>query len=239
MRFLLLQARNAGDPAQPEELASFAARAGLPPSAFSAHDLLHGPPTLAQVRQFDALMIGGSGDYNVSARNLPHFQKTLDLLADVVAAGHPTFASCFGFQLMAASLGGAVNHDPASMEVGTYDLFLTPAAQTDELFSVLSPTSAAQLGHKERITLLPEGVVNLAWSELCPYQAFRVPDKPIWAMQFHPELSGPDNLQRFQRYAKMYAGVLSPAHYAAALARFGESPETERLIPRFIELICS
>ena len=51
-------------------------------------------------------MVGGSGDYYVSKANLPHFEETLEVLQAVVSVGHPTFASCFGFQLMVRALGG-------------------------------------------------------------------------------------------------------------------------------------
>ena len=234
---LLLQARNLDDPAKAEERASFAQKAGIPLSCFIPHDLLNGPPTLDQVRQYDALMIGGSGDYNVSDRSLPYIEKTFALLRDVVAAGHPTFASCFGFQMLVEALGGEIVRDPDSMEVGTYAVTLTPAGRDDELFSYFPHVFPAQFGHKERVERLPDNVVNLASTELCAYQAIRVPGKPIWAVQFHPELSRDENRQRFERYREMYVGMVGKAEYERILARFTDSPEAEELIPRFVNMI--
>ena len=234
---LLLQARNLDDPARAEERVSFAQKAGIPLSCFIPHDLLAGPPTLEQVLQYDALMVGGSGDYNVSDRSLPYIEKTCALLRDVVEVGHPTLASCFGFQMLVEALGGEIVRDPDSMEVGTYDVTLTPAGRNDELFSTLPDVFSAQFGHKERAERLPDTVVNLGSSELCAYQAIRVPDKPIWATQFHPEMSGDENRQRFGRYMEMYVGLVGQAEYDRILARFVGSPETEELIPRFINLI--
>jgi GMP synthase (glutamine-hydrolysing) len=234
---LLLQARNLADPAKAEERASFAQKAGIPLSCFIPHDLLGGPPTLEQVLQYDALMIGGSGDYNVSDRSLPHIEQTCALLREVVEAGHPTFASCFGFQMLVEALGGEIVRDPDSMEVGTYAVTLTPAGRDDELFGYLPDVFPAQFGHKERAERLPDSVVNLASSELCAYQAIRVPGKPIWAVQFHPELSGNENRQRFKRYRKLYVGMVGKEAYERILARFTGSPETEELIPRFVAMI--
>ena len=236
-RILLLQARSLDDPAKKEELDSFARRAGLPTTCFTPHDLLHGPPTLAEARRYDALMIGGSGEFNVSDRSLPRIEQTCAFLRQVVDAGHPLFASCFGFQLLVEALGGEIVRDRERMEIGTFATTLTSAGREDELFRYLPAVFPAQYGHNERAARLPEMTVNLAFSELCPYQALRVPGKPIWATQFHPELSGEENRQRFLRYQDLYIGLVGKEEFERILAGFSASPETEELAPRFIELI--
>lgn len=237
LKILLLQARHEDDPARAEERASFATRAGLELEQFIPHDLLQGPPTLEQVRRYDALMVGGSGDYTVSKWNLPQQAALLELLTEVVALGHPTFASCFGFHLLVEALGGEIIHDPERLEVGTYPLTLTAEGRRDELFRILPLTFCAQLGHKDRALHLPPGAANLAASELAPQQAFRLSGKPIWATQFHPELSGMDNRLRFERYARVYADVYTPSELQTVRDRFAESAEAERLIPRFLKLV--
>jgi GMP synthase (glutamine-hydrolysing) len=237
LKILLLQARHADDLARVEERQSFADHAGLALEQIEPFDLLSGPPALAQIRHFDALMIGGSGSFSVSQNNLPGQEALLDVLAEVVAVGQPTFASCFGFHLLVEALGGEVVYDPTRMEVGTYELALAEDGRADELFRALPPRFLAQLGHKDRASRLPEGVVNLAASDLSPYQAFRVPDRPIWATQFHPELSGPENLLRFHRYTDEYAAIYGPAELQAVLDRFADSPETDALIRRFLDVV--
>jgi GMP synthase (glutamine-hydrolysing) len=234
---LLLQARNAGDPAKEEERASFAQKAKFDQARIVPHDITTEPLSLKKVRKFDALMVGGSGDYYVSKANLPHFKETLEILQDVVVVGHPTFASCFGFQLMVRALGGEISFDPPSMEVGTFRLSLTEAGQQDELLGTLPMKFCAQLGRKDRATSLPNGSVNLASSERCPYQALRIPGKPIWATQFHPELSGSENRARFLRYQAGYGSVMNENEQKATLNRFKESPETELLIEKFVGLV--
>ena len=237
LRILLLQARDEDDPMREEEVLSFAEKSGLTPEQFAQHDLLSGPPELSRVLEHDALMVGGSGDYYVSKRNLPAFDEQLDLLAEVVAAGHPTFASCFGFQLLTVALGGEIVHDPPSTEVGTYELRLTEAGRKDELLRTLPSRFMAQLGRKDRAARLPEGLHNLAASERNPHQAFRVPHQPIWATQFHPELDRQTNKDRFMRYLNGYAMHMTPAQKQAALDRFSESPETGGLLPAFLRLV--
>jgi GMP synthase (glutamine-hydrolysing) len=237
LKLLLLQARRPDDPAKQEERASFAARLGVPIEVIVSHDLLQGPPAIHQVQQYRAVLIGGAGEFDVSKRNLPYFDATLQRLREMVDLGGPMFASCFGFQMLVQALGGNIISDPEKVEVGAFMLYLTPEAVDDELFGVLPPSFMAQLGHKERAEFLPPGVVNLASSELVAYEAFRVPGKPIWATQFHPELTVEDNLLRFQRYLDIYARHFSKEQIDEMLAQFKPSPETEKLLPRFLELI--
>jgi GMP synthase (glutamine-hydrolysing) len=236
-KILLLQARHADDTARLEELSSFAEMAGLDESNFVPFDLLNGTPSLNDVKRHDALMVGGSGEYYVSKKNLPGFLKVMDLLAAVVDIGHPTFASCFGFQMMVQALGGRIIYDPDNMEVGTYELQLSEVGKKDELFRYLPPTFMAQLGHKDRADRLPEGVINLASSVNSRFQAMRIPEKPIWATQFHPELTREENLKRFHRYLDGYASMMSREEVEETLARFSDSPETKDLIPRFLRTV--
>lgn len=86
-----------------------------------SYDLCDGPPTLSQVREYDALMVGGSGDFYVSDANLPHFEGFLDLLREIVEIGLPMFASYFGYQRLVEALGGEIIFDPANTEVGTFE----------------------------------------------------------------------------------------------------------------------
>ena len=237
LRILLLQARDEDDPMREEEVLSFAEKSGLTPEQFDQHDLLSGPPELSRVLDYDAMMVGGSGDYYVSKRNLPAFDEQLETLAEVVAAGHPTFASCFGFQLLTVALGGEIVHDPDSTEVGTYELVLTPAGERDELLGRLPPRFMAQLGRKDRAARLPEGLPNLAASERNSHQAFRIPHQPVWATQFHPELDAKTNKDRFMRYLDGYAMHMTPEEKRAALERYHESPETAGLLPAFLRLV--
>ncbi len=237
IKILLLQARHPDDQARHGERRSFASRAGLDIENITPFDLLTVTPTIDEIRKFDVLMIGGSGEYYVSKKNLPRFPLVMDLLKEVVSLGHPTFASCFGFQLLVQALDGEVTYKPEFMEVGTYPLTLTEAGVNDELFKHLPQRFQAQLGHKDRAETLPDGVVNLARSENSSFQALRIPGKPIWATQFHPELNREDNLARFKIYMAGYASTMDKETLKQTLDRFDESPETEDLIPQFLDIV--
>lgn len=237
LKILLLQARHIDDLARHEERQSFADRAGLDLEQFVPFDLLQKTPTLAEIRRYDALMIGGSGAYSVSKSDLPNQYPVLATLAEVVDIGHPTFASCYGFHLIVQALGGQIIHDPACTEVGAFELTLSADGRDDDLFEYLPDTFMAQLGHKDRATRLPRGLHNLASSARAPYQALRIPGKPVWATQFHPELTVEDNLLRFSRYKSVYTKLYGPAELKALIDGFRPSPETEELIPRFLDVV--
>ena len=237
-RLLLLQARDAGDPAREHEHDAFADKLGLDPEVLVPHDLLSGAPEPAVLDRHDAVLVGGSGEYYVSKGNLPHAEAFADFLREVVERGVPMFASCFGFQCLTDALGGEIVHDPEHAEVGAFDLELTPEGLDDPLFGELPTAFRAQLGRKDRASRLPAEAVPLARSEAAPFQALRVQDRPVWATQFHPELDQRDNLRRYELYLEAYTDGLDEAARRRALERFGpSSPEVPRLLPRFLDLV--
>lgn len=237
LRLLLLQARRADDPMLVQERAVFVRRTRLPSERIVPHDLLSGPPPLSRLAGFDALLMGGSGEYLVSARDLPRIDATLGFLAAVVERGFPMFASCFGFQCLVAAAGGEIVHDPAAAEVGTLEVELTEAGRADPLLGPLPARFPAQMGRKDRARRLPSGFIHLARSARSPYQAFRIGAAPQWGTQFHPELSGEENRERYQSYLDRYELHLAPEERATALERFRPSPDVEPLLRRFLALV--
>ena len=237
LKFLLLQARDADDPMRDHERMCFVERGALKREQIVPYDLLGGPPGSAHWRQSDGLLVGGAGDFYISKRNLPHCADVLDFFGEVVAAGHPMFASCFGYHCLVAALGGEVVYDGANIEIGTYRLTLTEDGMNDPLFGMLPRSFQAQEGHKDRAGRQPDGVPNLASSAGVPMQALRIPEKPIWATQFHPELSRESNLHRFRHYMEGYGQAMSPEELQAAFDSFRESPEANGLFQAFLRLV--
>ncbi len=236
MRFCLLQARNADDPARVEEWNCFARRLGVSPEAVQAVNMLTSRPDRSLWDEYDALLVGGSGEYSVLDGNLA-IERFVTFLGETALEGHPLFASCFGFQMLTLALGGEVAHDEPNAEVGTFRITLTEAGCKDPLFRALPENFLAQEGHKDRATVLPEGVVLLASSEKAPYQAFRVGEHPVYATQFHPELDWEDQRLRFLRYFDMYSGVFGHKDAQAMVDSFRPTPECCSLLASFRDLI--
>jgi GMP synthase (glutamine-hydrolysing) len=238
VRFRLLQARLPGDPVREEERQAFAARLGVPIKDLVPFDLLAAPEIAFDpvTDGVDAVLVGGSGAFSVTD-DAPWIRPFADTVAALADRGFPTFASCFGFQAMVMGLGGRVDHDPDAAEVGSFDLTLEPAAEADPLFGELPPRFVAQQGHKDRAFTLPSGLVHLARSERCPYQAVRAGAHPVWATQFHPELTMADNRARFLRYLAMYEQAFGGAEAQRMVDAFRESPHSNGLLRRFAAFV--
>lgn len=232
MKFRLLQARLASDPVRGEERASFARKLGVPDADVLPFDLIGGAELGPIIDGVDAVLVGGSGEFGVcdGAPWLPAFFDVLGGLAD---QGFPTFASCFGFQGLVVALGGEVRPWPEGSEVGSYELGLTELGSQDPLFGRLPPTFIAQEGHKDCALRLPDSLVHLVRSERCEHQAVRVAGKPVWATQFHPELSGDENSERFGRYFELYKGVFGEVVARQKLESMRPSPESNALLGAF------
>jgi GMP synthase (glutamine-hydrolysing) len=230
MKFRLLQAREPGDLVRHEERAAFADRLGVDVEAILPHDLLADPPEVEAVLDgVDAVLVGGSGAHSVFD-DLPWMGGFIDLLGELTAIRAPMFASCFGFQGLVVALGGRVERDVSRAEVGTFEVELLAAAADDPIFSTLPARAPAQLGHKDHAVAWPSSMTLLARSERCPFQAARVGDAPIWASQFHPELTGPTNLARFRRYRDAYTLTFGDAGYRKIEAGFGPSVAMDGLL---------
>jgi GMP synthase (glutamine-hydrolysing) len=239
MRFRLLQARQQSDPVLHEEREAFAFQLGVDVDTIAPYDLLthrsHFEDVTADV---DIVLVGGSGDFSV-LDDEPWLPAFFDTLKDLAVHQFPTFCSCFGFQGMVVALGGQIVRNSPGGEVGTFSLQLTPQANDDLLFSGLPQTFLAQEGHKDCATELPSGMLNLASSQRCEFQAVHIGSGPVYATQFHPELTGPTNRQRFMRYFDLYSRVFGRDRAAEMADEFEDSPEASALLRRFVTLVAT
>lgn len=232
MKIMVLQARYSDDPMLDHERECIVAATGLDRASFDWRNVVGGVPRLREVTAADALLIGGSGHFSVTDLSADFFGPLLNLLGEVAEVGHPTFGSCFGYQLLVSALGGRVEHDAECGEVGAYHVDLTDEGRADELFSSLPDRFVAQMGHLDRAVDLPAGVRNLVRSERCPYQALKVVGSPVWATQFHPELDQAANLHRYRAYIDRYDPSGGEDGFRSL-----PSPETSRLLPLFLDLV--
>lgn len=188
------------------ELDCFVTRTGIARERFESLNMAEEPHAAwPSVRDFGGVMVGGSGDYSVVKSGFDWHHPMLDYALEAVGSGVPFFGSCFGFQALIQALGGEVVADSDLAEVGTHRVHLTEAGQRDPLFGDLPQRFDAQFGHNDSAVSLPDGVIHLAGSQRCRFQAIRLADKPVWATQFHPELDEHANKTRYVRYLVHYA----------------------------------
>ncbi len=231
MHYLLLQIRDLDDPMKAQEVHCFAEALDVAPARIRVWSLLQGPPDWRAVQESRAVLLGGAGRYSV-VQGGAWLPPVLGFLARLVERRWPTFASCWGFQAMALALGGDVVTDLKQAELGTVPLRLTEAGREDPVFGELPDEFLAAMGHQDIVVALPRGVHRLASSERVANQAFRVDDAPIYATQFHPELTLTgflDRLRTYPEYVEKIARVSVPEFEASCR----ETPEANQMLRRF------
>jgi GMP synthase (glutamine-hydrolysing) len=159
--------------------------------------------------------------------------RTEDWLVPVVRAGTPVLGICYGHQLLAQALGGAVGPNPRGREIGTVRVDLSRAvALSDDLLGCLPKVATVHATHVESVLELPEGAVLLGTSSADPHHAFAVGPR-AWGVQFHPEFDADimrgyvaeraDDLRQEGIDPEGVArDVRDTAHGTAVLRRFGE-----------------
>lgn len=240
LRYLLLQIRDADDPMRAQEVDCFCHALECDPGQLATFDLLSDPLTTDDLRAVDAVLIGGSGNYSAAEKGAdgdePWLQRILTGLRLLHAMRKPTFASCWGFQALARAMGGRCIHDPDYAELGTVAMHLTPAGREDPLFGELTNPFVAHSGHEDHVVQLPPDTVLLASSDRVAEQAFKFVDVPIYCTQFHPELDRQafvDRITTYPQYVERIAGTTLDNFRK----RCQETPEANRLLKRFAELV--
>ncbi|MBA2385016.1 MAG: glutamine-hydrolyzing GMP synthase [Actinobacteria bacterium] len=147
--------------------------------------------TAAQVRDRNPLaLILSGGPASVYAEDAPKVDPALFDL-DI-----PTLGICYGMQLMAQELGGAVDRTGVS-EFGKTAL----DAEEGALFAGLPAEQTVWMSHRDSVTAPPAGARVVAGSPSTPIAAFEDPVRGLYGVQFHPEVQhtpyGQDVLKNF------------------------------------------
>ncbi len=236
LRLLLLQVREDCE-TKAEEFEAFVSLSHLEAGQVKVLDAFRTPFFQAPILDaFDGLLIGGSSDASVLKPDIfPFIGPSEALLAYAVEQAIPVFASCFGFQLLVQALKGMIICDRPNLEMGVYPIHLTEAAQNDILMHDLPQQFWAVSGHQERASCLPDTLINLAYSQRCPFHAIKVPGKPIYGFQFHPEVNQVDLTSRLYRYRDRYLDDAAEVEHILNSLR--ETPESNQLIGKFVDRI--
>ncbi len=124
------------------------------------------------------VIISGS-PCSVRDANAPH----IDL--DSIVGKYPLLGICYGAQYLAYKYGGKVE----SSLTREYGRAMLDVLQPDSpLLLGVSAHSQVWMSHGDTITALPEGTEVIASTQDVTNAAFHFLDKPIYAVQFHPEV---------------------------------------------------
>ena len=124
-----------------------------------------------------AIILSG-GPSSVYADNAP----TVD--AAIFSLGIPVFGICYGFQAMAAALGGVVSRTGKS-EFGRTETTVQPSSK---LFAGLPALQKVWMSHGDALTQAPAGFTVSAVTEDTPIAAFEDATGKLAGVQFHPEV---------------------------------------------------
>ncbi|MEV8568462.1 glutamine-hydrolyzing GMP synthase [Streptomyces sp. NPDC051322] len=104
---------------------------------------------------------------------------------ELFETGVPVFGMCYGFQLMATSLGGTVD-DNGAREYGRTSLTVSQPGST--LFEGTPLDQSVWMSHGDACSAAPEGFTVTASTDVVPVAAFENDDKKLYGVQFHPEV---------------------------------------------------
>lgn len=234
-RFLLLQIRDKPQ-VREEEYASFCEFGQLLPEQLDILNVFDTPVFNADVLTgYDALFVGGASEASVlEPENYPFLDPCVSLLQHCIETRFPTFASCFGFQLAVQALHGEIVRDIGDFEIGTLPISLTRSAELDPLMQGMPDPFFAVSVHRERAEVFPENVTPLAYTHECPH-AFKVKDAPFWAFQFHPEVDKRILIERLSVFKTHYTN--DQGHFEQVIEQAVETPESNHLVCRFVEIV--
>ncbi len=118
------------------------------------------------------------GPNSVYAEESPRYTK------EIFELGIPILGICYGSQLMAYLLGGKVETAPVS-EYGKTEVAVDCSSS---LFGDVSGSTICWMSHTDYISAAPEGFRVTATTPVCPVAAMEMPEKKLYATQFHPEV---------------------------------------------------
>ncbi len=139
------------------------------PSSISAQEVIAKNP--------EAIILSG-GPASVYVANAPEMD------AAIFNLGIPIFGICYGFQVMAAALGGVVSKTGRS-EFGRTEL---NTDSTSTIFAGMPNVQRVWMSHGDAVTQLPPGFNLCAGTVDTPISAFEDGSARMAGVQFHPEV---------------------------------------------------
>lgn len=140
------------------------------------------------------LILGGGPSVD-RAGNSKLYIENLDL---------PILGICLGHQLIAQAFGGEIS----TAEAQSYAQIDLEILDEDDIFLDLAPIMKVWASHKDEVKKIPNVFQILAQSSICEVEAFKHKQKPIYGIQFHPEVFHTENgakiFENFYKVCKTY-----------------------------------
>ena len=108
-----------------------------------------------------------------------------DVLELLMTGAPPVLGICYGMNVLGQAFGGEVKR-AAHKEFGPADLRMT---RFDPLLALGGRSTRVWMSHGDQMASLPDAFETLAVSDNSPHAAFRHRERPIYGLQFHPEVT--------------------------------------------------
>ncbi len=99
--------------------------------------------------------------------------------------GLPVLGICLGLHIIAAKFGGSVRTGRS----GGYGPVEVEICDHDDILAGYPETISVWASHADEVTKIPPGFVLLARSDICGAEAIALPDRHLYGLQWHPEVS--------------------------------------------------
>jgi GMP synthase (glutamine-hydrolysing) len=137
--------------------------------------------TIERMKPEGIILSGGPSSVYDDGAPIP----SKDVLAYLQSAPVPVLGVCYGMCVLNVAFGGEVSR-AAHKEFGPAELKI---GRVDPLLAIGESTTLVWMSHGDKLTRLAKDFETLATSDNSPYAAIRHREKPIYAVQFHPEVT--------------------------------------------------
>jgi GMP synthase (glutamine-hydrolysing) len=105
--------------------------------------------------------------------------------AEYLDLGIPVLGICLGLHIIATKFGGSVH--PGNS--GGYGPVEVEICEPDDILMGYPGTMNVWASHADEVTHIPDEFILLARSGICGAEAVALPDRQIYGLQWHPEVS--------------------------------------------------
>jgi GMP synthase (glutamine-hydrolysing) len=142
----------------------------------------------------EGIILSG-GPASVYAKDAPLPSK--EVMDALRSGARPVLGVCYGMNVVNLAFGGEAGR-ATRKEFGPAELKIM---RVDPLLAIGESTTLVWMSHGDRMTRIGEGLETLAVSDNSAHAVFRHREKPIYGLQFHPEVThsvhGRDILRNF------------------------------------------
>jgi GMP synthase (glutamine-hydrolysing) len=108
---------------------------------------------------------------------------------EIFDLGIPALGICYGMQLMCQSLGGRVESHPVREYGRALATVQSDTPDARDLFAGVANNTQVWMSHGDQVDAVSGDFISLAHTDTCPHAAVKHRTRPLYGLQFHPEVT--------------------------------------------------